>query len=181
MAVVSTPRPSQYLNWITPTEIFVHLLGVYFMNKWFLSKQTNIKIMEQIIGIFGIVANIFGAYADLRSFLFWKDIPIQKLENGIWTDLTVTLLVIIPTAVSTLYVSYQASINNLAISPQLRYIIYGYFILESIVSLSILTITDNDKFQLLQFVHHLILFGYLILLNKSMTLKRQQIRLMKMK
>ena len=178
---VSAARPSLYLNWITPTQIFVHLVGIYLMNAWYLSKSTNIRLTEQGIGILGIIGNIFGAYADLRSFLFWKNIPIQQLENDCWTDITVILLVIIPTAISSLYVSYDASINNSAISFTFKCVIYVYFILELLVSLSILAIEDNDKFQLINFMHHLILFGYLLLLNKSMIIKKQTIQMMKIK
>ena len=181
MALVSAPRPSKYLIWMTPIEIVIHLIAAYYMNKWFLLKQTNTHFLHKLIGIIGFIANFFGSYANLRSFLFWQQVPIHQLEHGIWTDLIVIILVIIPTIISILYATYYASNSNTAISTRFKYIIYAYFILQSIFSLSILSITDNDVFQMIQLFYHLLLFGYLPLLNQAITVKQKQIKLMKMK
>ena len=180
MAFLSEPRPSRHLNWITPTEISVHLVGIYLMNKWFL-RQPHLNGLHTIIGILGITANVFGAYADLRSFLFWKKVSIQRLEYDIWSDVTVTFLVVIPTAISTVYATYFAAMNNDAISTKFKCILYLYFVVESAFSLTILSIAGNDEFQLLQFCHHLILLGYLCMLSEAIGRKQKQVHLMKIK
>ena len=178
---VSEPRPSDYLSFVAPTEVFVHFVGAYVMNKCFLSRKPGDPSGYVVIGILGIIGNIFGAYSHLREFLDWNGVPIDLLEKDIWNDWTFMMLVVVPTGISSLWATYVASFRNEAISMRFKAFVILYFLTESIFASIVLAfVADDDTYHCWQWVQHFFLLGFQVTMYHAMKLKSKQIRLMKM-
>merc|ERR1712176_1276401 len=103
-------------------------------------------------------------------------------EHGAWNDWTFIALVIVPTAISSVFAVYAASIGNPAISTKFKCFIVFYFVMEStFASFVLMLVNDDDAYHWWQWVQHLVLLGLLWTEHEALRMKNKHIRFMKMK